>query len=245
MMKARRQAPPTAPSPTNRKPALKRRGKSAAAATSQPPVPTRWQWHFKILHDLRDRVLKDRGDQLAEATAPVERYSSHMGDSGSDEFDHDRALGLLAQEQDMLFEIDAAIQRIVAGKYGICEETGQPIAEARLRAIPWTRYAKRVEDRLERQGIAGKPQPAENVAFHHLPQGPRARDEELSVDGEDLDDPRLVENPELITLAVPAAQRREVIEALENGIAENNTQPKPLDKTKALSIDEPIPVTEL
>lgn len=244
MMKAQRPAASKAPSPSNRKPSVKSRGRTSAAPNSHPQVPSRWQWHFKVLQDLRDRVLKDRGDQLAEATAPVERYSSHMGDSGSDEFDHDRALGLLAQEQDMFFEIDAAIQRIIDGKYGICEETGQPISEARLRAIPWTRHAKRVEDRLERQDLAEKPLPAEKVAFHHLPQGPRARDEELNVESEDLDDPRLGESPEVLTLDVPAAQRQDVIEALENGIAES-PQPQAPDKTKVLSTDEPIPVTEL
>jgi RNA polymerase-binding transcription factor DksA len=39
-----------------------------------------------------------------------------------------------------LSEIDAALTRIVRGKYGICELTGTPISEARLEAIPTARY---------------------------------------------------------------------------------------------------------
>jgi RNA polymerase-binding transcription factor DksA len=42
-------------------------------------------------------------------------------------------------------EIDAAIQRIYSGTYGICEETGSPIEAIRLRNAPQTRYSKRGE----------------------------------------------------------------------------------------------------
>ena len=35
--------------------------------------------------------------------------------------------------------IDEALLRIEKGTYGICRDCGEPIAEARLNAIPWTR----------------------------------------------------------------------------------------------------------
>lgn len=35
--------------------------------------------------------------------------------------------------------IDAALERINRGKYGICEECDEPISEKRLKAVPWTR----------------------------------------------------------------------------------------------------------
>ena len=41
-----------------------------------------------------------------------------------------------------LAEIDAALERIRTGRYGICERTGRTISWERLRALPWTRYAK-------------------------------------------------------------------------------------------------------
>jgi RNA polymerase-binding transcription factor DksA len=47
----------------------------------------------------------------------------------------------LGAEEDRLFELDCALQRIRDGVYGICEETGCQIPPERLRAIPWTRYA--------------------------------------------------------------------------------------------------------
>ena len=35
--------------------------------------------------------------------------------------------------------IEEALWRIEKGSYGLCRDCGEPIAEARLNAIPWTR----------------------------------------------------------------------------------------------------------
>jgi hypothetical protein len=52
-----------------------------------------------------------------------------------------------------LYEVEEAIKRILAGTYGTCVETGQPIPAARLRAIPWTRFSGEVQRRLEKKGF--------------------------------------------------------------------------------------------
>ena len=78
-------------------------------------------------------------------------------DSATDEFDHDLALSELSASQNALFEIDEALKRILNGTYGVCEETGVAIPEMRLRAIPWTRFSKESETRLEKQGVVKTP----------------------------------------------------------------------------------------
>lgn len=45
---------------------------------------------------------------------------------------HDMTYHLLGLERNGLHEVEAAIQRIQTGRYGRCEVTGEPIAEARL-----------------------------------------------------------------------------------------------------------------
>ncbi len=40
-----------------------------------------------------------------------------------------------------LQEVDAALNRIESGTFGVCEETGDPIEPSRLLAIPWTRLS--------------------------------------------------------------------------------------------------------
>ena len=37
----------------------------------------------------------------------------------------------------MLAAIDAALERMEEGTYGICEKCGKPIGEERLEALPW------------------------------------------------------------------------------------------------------------
>jgi len=82
-------------------------------------------------------------------TGDLSSYSQHMADVGTDTFDRDFALSLLSNEQDALFEIEEAIQRIVDGSYGVCEITGKPIARERLRAVPFTRYSLEGQKQLE------------------------------------------------------------------------------------------------
>lgn len=75
-----------------------------------------------------------------------------MADAGTDTFDRDFALGMLSTEQDAVYQIEQAIDRINSGTYGICELTGKPIERERLEAVPWTRFSISAERQLEREG---------------------------------------------------------------------------------------------
>jgi len=57
---------------------------------------------------------------------------------------------MVANEQEALSEIDAAIKRIHDGSYGVCEVTQKPIAKDRLLAVPFTRYTAEAQKNLER-----------------------------------------------------------------------------------------------
>lgn len=52
-----------------------------------------------------------------------------------------RALQQQEKIKRQLREIESAMKRIDEGDFGICEETGDDIEPARLRAIPWTRLS--------------------------------------------------------------------------------------------------------
>ena len=113
-------------------------------------IPKRWRWHWRALIEMRERLLAERGEHLSEAAEPTERHSTHMADSASDELARELALSCLSAEADELYEIEAALERIANGTYGICEQTGACIPAARLRAIPWTRYVAAAKRRLEK-----------------------------------------------------------------------------------------------
>jgi RNA polymerase-binding transcription factor DksA len=134
-----------------------RRGKSRPRPSGVPEgdvdIPKKWVWHYETLSSLRERLIQERKEWLTEAAEPIETHSLSQADSATDEFDHALALSWLSVDQDALYEVEAAMKRILDGKYGICEQTGKPIPAERLKALPWTRYRKEVVNRLERTGV--------------------------------------------------------------------------------------------
>jgi DnaK suppressor protein len=95
----------------------------------------------------RDALLHKRAELLGgNAAKPLqwtmENNSGRQGDmadqaSGNNEV-HIQ-LKLKQTDAKILQAIDEALRRIDQGIYGVCRDCGEPIAEARLNAIPWTR----------------------------------------------------------------------------------------------------------
>ena len=109
------------------------------------------QQHVKLLR-VRAALLQRIKRLAKDASEDTPGYSLHMADAGTDSFDRDLTLGLASFEQEALYEVDAALQRLDDGTYGICELTGEPIPWKRLKAIPWTRFSFEAEVQLETLG---------------------------------------------------------------------------------------------
>src|SRR5215470_4785670 len=105
-------------------------------------------------------TLRSRAEG-SEASA----FGMHQADAGSDAYDRDFALSLLSQEQDALYEIDAALKRIELGTYGKCEMSGKPIPRARLEAIPFARFTVECQSQLEKQSRATRIRPSVTSLF--------------------------------------------------------------------------------
>jgi RNA polymerase-binding transcription factor DksA len=127
----------------------KARTKQRRNVESPPGVPRRWKWNYETLALMRDRLIEERNEALREAAEPIERHSMHQANSATNEFDRELAVSQLSAEQDALYEIEAAMRRILDGSYGVCEQTGKRIPAARLKAVPWTRFREEVEAQLE------------------------------------------------------------------------------------------------
>lgn len=57
--------------------------------------------------------------------------------------------------RDMLAQVDEALHRLAAGKYGVCAECGEPIPMARLRALPFAVRCLPCRERFETQAGGG------------------------------------------------------------------------------------------
>lgn len=136
--------------------------KSSKAVTASEQeaakIPQKFKPYYKLLVELRSHLQQEINLHSQDAlnrsgkdeTTENSSYSQHMADAGTDTFDRDFALSILSNEQDALFEIDEAIQRMIQGTYGVCEITGQPIPKERLFAVPFTRCSIEGQKELER-----------------------------------------------------------------------------------------------
>ncbi len=89
-------------------------------------------------------TLKAEADALVEGREPGDvQFDEESGEGDTLAVERERDLALSAQARDAVDEIDAALDRLNAGTYGICTGSGKPIPKERLRAIPWA--SERVE----------------------------------------------------------------------------------------------------
>lgn len=103
--------------------------------------------------DLRDEALRGTG---GEASGNLSSTPMHLADLSADNYEQEVATGLLQNEQAILVEIRAALDRLDAGTYGRCQDCGTEMPEARLEALPYARRCVACEERAEQGGgVAG------------------------------------------------------------------------------------------
>ena len=89
-----------------------------------------------------DESTRSRGAEADPMDASVEGLSQEV------------SFSLLQRQWVLLEQIDAALERIERGTYGICLGTGKPIHKGRLRACPWAKYSIGYASMVEQRGSA-------------------------------------------------------------------------------------------
>jgi len=100
-----------------------------------------------LLNNLKEALLRKRGEILATSTgtrplpasADVNSRQGDLADQASGNNEVHIQLKLKQTDAKILQAIEEALYRMEKGTYGICRDCGEPIAAARLNAIPWTR----------------------------------------------------------------------------------------------------------
>ena len=109
------------------------------------------------LLDLKDSLMDSMTGTASETLrnkaegSEASAFGMHQADAGTDAYDRDFALSLLAQEQDSLYEIEEALKRIEGGTYGVCEMSGKRIPQARLEALPFARFTIESQQQYEKE----------------------------------------------------------------------------------------------
>ena len=103
---------------------------------STPISDTFGQQLRQLRSDLLAQVRAQRGGTLGRAEAAAEARESDGGDWAQADAERDLGIALGERESAELVAIDAALQRIADGSYGLCVDCGVAIATARLHANP-------------------------------------------------------------------------------------------------------------
>ncbi|MCB1308826.1 MAG: TraR/DksA family transcriptional regulator [Leptospiraceae bacterium] len=107
------------------------------------------------LEKYRKRLLETRASIINELE--VEKEYFEYNDQGDivDIADAVISNEILSRLSDLDVEkiehIEAALEKIDKGTYGICEGTGKKIPESRLNHIPWARYTIEYAEQMEKQ----------------------------------------------------------------------------------------------
>lgn len=94
-------------------------------------------------------------DSIAEVTKALDAQEEHLADElDVAEASSERQLQstLLAQSQHHLQQVEAALCRVEAGTYGLCERCGQAIRSERLSALPYVTNCFNCQTHQEQAG---------------------------------------------------------------------------------------------
>lgn len=96
----------------------------------------RLQKEKQQLEKTLDSIDQGLGERLTDSVGELSAYDQHTADLGQETFERGKDLGLRDNTWRLLEDINAALELMDRGEYGICQSCGRPIEVQRLRAIP-------------------------------------------------------------------------------------------------------------
>ena len=109
--------------------------------------------------------LKEETIQMAEASQPLAfedegeltSYDNHFADSATQLEEREKQRVLHETANNLLEEVNEALERINTGSYGICVDTGEPISYERLKALPYAKRTVEAQEELENEKVSSLP----------------------------------------------------------------------------------------
>jgi DnaK suppressor protein len=110
--------------------------------------------------------LKEETIQMAEASQPLSfedygeltSYDNHFADTATQLEERERQKVLHDTANNLLAEVNEALERIKKGTYGVCVDTGEPISNERLKALPYAKRTVEAQKEQEKERIVSPPE---------------------------------------------------------------------------------------
>ena len=114
--------------------------------------------------ELRDEVMQPTG---GEASGGLSNTPLHNADLGSHEYETEMALRLMENAERTLVEVNAALERLDKGTFGVCEDCQKKIPQTRLNSLPFARYCIACESKWEKEAAKWPGSSGADVAERH------------------------------------------------------------------------------
>jgi DnaK suppressor protein len=123
-----------------------------AAMTKRAPTRDRQrQAMLRQMLEERRREIHEKLRSIRE-TLPAEVVEVKDTEEQSvADFVQEVDFALMEMKSATLAKIDGALRRLEEGRYGVCDECGLEIAEARLQAVPFASLCRDCQEQLERR----------------------------------------------------------------------------------------------
>jgi DnaK suppressor protein len=112
--------------------------------------PVMKEYFRNRLVEWRSELLKESQETIETTLQGTELQKPDLADRASAETDHALELRTRDRERKLISKINSALERLDDDEYGYCEETGEPISLARLKARPIATLSLEAQERHER-----------------------------------------------------------------------------------------------
>jgi DnaK suppressor protein len=116
-------------------------------------TPTQLEKMRTLLIQKRSRLLDNSRSKLGEVEELGTDGGGDSADRAAASLDRDIMVDSAARETKQIRDIEAALGKIDAGTYGVCDECGTTIPMARLEYMPNAQYCIACQEKLESQGL--------------------------------------------------------------------------------------------
>jgi DnaK suppressor protein len=105
----------------------------------------------ELLRRERERIEKALAEQADSGNGELASLDQHLADQGSELYADEFEAGLRTRLLNELAAVERAEGRLADGTYGLSVESGEPIPDERLEAIPTAERTAEEQARFERR----------------------------------------------------------------------------------------------
>jgi DnaK suppressor protein len=106
----------------------------------------------ELLSSQRERIERSLADLAPADDEELSTLDQHPADQATDLYDDELDEGLADRLREELAALERAEERLEQGTFGLSVESGEPIPDGRLEAIPWAERTAAEQERYEQRG---------------------------------------------------------------------------------------------